>query len=72
MAPVFRHVEGHHHEVGDADTDLLVATGAQVRLARLERVDERDLEVVLGVLAQPSTAHNTSRITRTKAASTSA
>jgi hypothetical protein len=47
VAPVLRDVEGHDDEVGEAHGDLLIAPGAQVGLARLERVDERNLEVVV-------------------------
>jgi hypothetical protein len=47
VAPVLGNVERHHHEVSDADADLLEAAGAQVFLARLKGVDERNLEVVV-------------------------
>ena len=70
MAPLLRHVERHHHEVADAHTDLLVAARTQVRLARLEGVDERDFEI-LAVAVYPSAAHSTSRMTTTNAAITS-
>ena len=56
----------------DADADVLIATGAEVRLARLERVDESDLEVVLVGVAHPNAAHSTSAMTTTNAAITSA
>src|ERR1051325_4883993 len=46
VAAVFGNLDGHDDEVGDADGDLLVASRAQVGLARLERMDERDFEVV--------------------------
>jgi hypothetical protein len=68
---VLGHVERNDDEVADADGNVLQATGAQVGLARLERMDERDLEVVvLVVAAQPSAAHSTSNATTTKAAIT--
>jgi hypothetical protein len=47
VAPVVGNRQRHDHEVGDANPDLLIAPGAQVRLARLKWVDERDLEVVV-------------------------
>ncbi len=70
MAALLRHVERYHHEMSDADGDVLVAAGAEVLLARLEGVDEGDFEVVVVLVAQPSSAHSTSRITTTKAAIT--
>jgi hypothetical protein len=47
VTAVLRHVEGHDHEVPQPDRDLLRAARAQIGLARLERVDERDFEVAL-------------------------
>lgn len=70
MAPVLGHLEGHHDEVSDAHADLLQAARAQVGLARLERVDERNLEVVL--VRHPISAHNTSTRHTTTAATISA
>jgi hypothetical protein len=49
VAPVLGYLEGHHDKVCDADADLLIATGTQVGLARLEGMDERDFEVVAAV-----------------------
>jgi hypothetical protein len=46
VAAVLGDLQGHDDEVGEADGDLLIAARAQVGLARLERVDERDFEVV--------------------------
>jgi hypothetical protein len=61
----------HHHEMGEADADLLRATRAQICLAGLEGVDEYDFELVV-VVGQPSSAQSSSRITTTNAAATSA
>ena len=73
MPPVVGRVERHDDEVGGADGDLLLAPRAQVRLARLERVHERDFEVLLvALVAYPRNAHSSSRITTMKAAATSA
>jgi hypothetical protein len=49
VAPVLRNLERHDDEVGHADADLLMTSGAEVCLARLERMDERDLQLVLVV-----------------------
>jgi hypothetical protein len=49
VAPVLGYLQGHHDEVGDAHADLLIASGTQVGLARLEGMDERDFEVVAAV-----------------------
>jgi hypothetical protein len=62
-------VEGHHHEMGQADGDVLEAARAQIGLACLERVDERDLEVVV---LYARVAHKTRRMHTTTAAITSA
>jgi hypothetical protein len=59
MAPVVRRVQGHHDVVTDADADLLQAARAQVRLAGLEGVNERDFEVVVGVAYSRFAAHAT-------------
>jgi hypothetical protein len=69
VAPVLGDVERHHDEVGDPHRDLLMTAGAQVGLARLERVDERDLEVVV---LYARVAHKTRRTHTTTAAITSA
>jgi hypothetical protein len=64
-------VEGHHHEMGQADGDVLQAARAQIGLACLERVDERDLEVLFVVLGrQPKNAQMSSRAQTTNAAMT--
>jgi hypothetical protein len=68
VTPVLRHLDRNDDEVGDADADLLMAARAEVRLARLERVDERNLEVV--VVRYPRNAHSSSTATTTNAAST--
>ena len=70
MPPVLGHVERHDDEVSDAHADLLLTTRAEVRLARLEGVDERDFEI-FPVAAYPSSAHSTRRITTTNAEATS-
>lgn len=68
MPAQFGFVEGHHHEVAEADGNVLVAAGTQIRLARLERMDERDFEIVL-VVTQPRNAQSSSSTqTRTAAA----
>jgi hypothetical protein len=60
-------VKGHHDEMADADGDVLIAAGAQVRLGRLVRVDPADLDV----LAQRGiSAHNKQTATTRKAAAT--
>ncbi len=69
MPAQFGFVEGHHHEVPEADGNVLVAARAQVRLARLERMDERNLEIVL-VVAQPRNAQSSSSTQTTTAAAT--
>ncbi len=71
MAPVLGFVERNNHEMGHADTDVLEAPGTEVRLARLEGMNECDFELVVGV-GQPRRAQSTNRITTTNAASTSA
>lgn len=71
MPAQLRLVEGDHHEVTEADGNVLVAAGAEVGLAGLERVNERDLEVVL-VVAQPRNAHSNSTAQTMNAAATSA
>ncbi len=75
MAPVLGHVEGDDDEVREADGDLVQASRAQVGLSRLERMDERNLQAVVGLAVSgvlyPSAAHNTSSITTTNAATTS-
>ena len=43
MAAQLRLGLGHDHHVADADADLLVATGAQVDLPGLVRLDLADL-----------------------------
>jgi hypothetical protein len=48
---IFGNLERHDHEVGNADRDLLVTSRTQIRLARLKRMDQRDLEVVAVVRA---------------------
>jgi hypothetical protein len=70
VAPVLRHVERHHDEVGQAHGNLLVAPRTEVGLARLEGMDESNLEVV--VVRYPRSAHNSSRMQTTKAAATNA
>jgi len=47
VASVLGHLDGHDDEVRDADADLLMAARAQVGLARLEGMDERNLQVVV-------------------------
>ena len=71
MAAVFGHVERDDYEVRDADGDLVGAAGAHVRLARLEGMHERNLEVVVGI-GQPNAAHSNNRMTTTTAAITNA
>jgi hypothetical protein len=46
VPPVFGDLDRHYDEVGESHGDLLVAPRAEVGLERLERVDERNLEVV--------------------------
>lgn len=67
---IFRRVEWDDDEVPDAHRDLLEAAGAEVLLTSLERMHERDLEVVLvRVIGHPKSAHNTRSVqTRTAAA----
>jgi hypothetical protein len=69
VAPVVGHVEGHHHEVTEAHGDFLEAARAHVGLARLEGVDEGNLEVVV-VAYRGIAAHNTNRTTTRTAAAT--
>lgn len=71
MAPVIRRVERHNHVVTEAHGDVLQAARAQVLLARLKRVDERDLDVLARIgIAQPKNAHASSTITTSTAAAT--
>jgi hypothetical protein len=44
VAPQIRCVEGYDHDMAGAGLDALPATGADIRLASLERVDATDLE----------------------------
>jgi hypothetical protein len=69
VPPIVGGVEGHDHVVADPHGDLLEAPGAQIFLARLERVHERDLEVLL-VLGQPNSAQSNSTTTTARAAAT--
>jgi len=66
VAPVLRNVERHHHEVRHAYVDLFQAPGAEVGLARLERVDERDFEVLVVVVAYRRFAAHASSSTQTR------
>jgi hypothetical protein len=70
MAPEVGRVAWHHGHVADADGDLLVAARAEVGLARLVGLDGADLDVVVGRCQRGSSAHNRSRATTTKAATT--
>jgi hypothetical protein len=70
VAPVLGDLERHDDEVGEADGDLLVAARAEIGLARLEGMDERNLEVV--VVRYPRRAHSRSKTHTAKAAATSA
>jgi hypothetical protein len=70
VAPVLGNLEGHDDEVAEPDGDLLRAAGAEIGLARLEGVDERDFEVLVRRAVYPSAAHSTRRMTTTKAAMT--
>jgi len=46
-------VEGHDHYVADPAGDLVVATGARVRLVRLIGLDAPDLDAVDAVVVGP-------------------
>ena len=72
VAAVLGDLDRHHHEVAEADWDVLQAPRAEVFLARLKRVDERDLEVFVAVLVHLGiAAHSTNRIITSTAAATS-
>jgi hypothetical protein len=58
-----------HHQVAGPRSDVVVATGAQVGLGRLERLDPPNLDV--GVEPRhPKSAHASSTAITTKAATT--
>lgn len=69
MAPELGLVDGHDHEVAHPLGDLLVAAGAEVGLAGLERVDPPDLDLPLVYLG--IRAHSRRPIVTAKAAATS-
>ena len=68
VAPPFRIVSRDDDEVADAFADLLVAAGAEVRLAGLERMDAPDIDVLCGYLG--ISAHSTRAIVIANAAAT--
>lgn len=70
VASVVGQIERHDDEVSGADRDLLLASGTQVLLAGLERMNERDFEVFVALVVYPRNAHNSSRMTTTKAEAT--
>ncbi|MBA2609063.1 MAG: hypothetical protein H0U92_09005 [Actinobacteria bacterium] len=47
MAAVLGNVEGHYYEMGHPDVDVFEAARAQVGLAGLKGVNQRNLEVVV-------------------------
>lgn len=72
VAPLVWGVEWDNDEVRGARVDVVRAAGAHIGLARLERVDESDVErVVVRVAYRGNAAHNTSSATTTNAATTS-
>jgi hypothetical protein len=64
VSPEVWRVQRNHHEVTDPDTDVLVATGAEVHLPRLIRLDAVDL--YLGRRTHPSNNSTTMKAAATK------
>ena len=81
MAPILGRVAWDHHFVPEPGRDLVVASGAAVRLDRLVRMHVAHLDRTFGhlgamhhrnasLVAQPNTAHSTRAATTASAATT--
>jgi hypothetical protein len=62
-------VERHHHQVPHARFDVLVASGTQVLLGGLKRMNDADLDLV-AVRQRGISAHNSASATMMNAAAT--
>jgi hypothetical protein len=70
VTPFVWRAPGHDHLVTEARGNHVVASRTPVLLHRLVRLHVLDLEIVVGVVAHPNTAHSTKAATTINAAAT--